>query len=125
MTQRETAVLACRLFSIYGLFLFLQGLESLVGLCWGFWGVPQSPIPLNKGLLAAYGLSPVLILFFSIMIWIKAEWLASKMFSKYDGSMEGFQLSAENLQTIVFTVIGLAAIVYTLPRLSGEILEIV
>jgi hypothetical protein len=123
MTKRETAVLACRLFTIYGLFTFLSWAGIVVQGGWSMFRFQPGTSIGEMLLLIAFVTPTILILFFSIWIWRNADWLASKLLPEPEVSTGESTLNASDLQIVAFSVVGLLVIVEALPQISSIVLE--
>lgn len=123
MTKRETAVLACRLFTIYGLFMFLSWAGIVIQGGWSMFRFQPGASVGEMLLLIAFVTPTILLLFFSIWLWRNADWLAGKMLPGPEVSTEGSALNASDLQIVAFSVVGLILIVQALPQISSMVME--
>ena len=123
MTKRETAVLACRLCSIYGIFMFISWAGIMIQGGWSMFNLRPGSSGKEFLLFIIFVTPVILLLLFSIWIWRKADWLAGKMLPGAEVSTGESVLTASDLQVVAFSVVGLIAIVQALPQISSLVME--
>lgn len=112
MNARNSASLACKIFSIY---LVIQALMAIPS----FIIIPSS---MRHGIMAGYVAADYMISFaltfaLGVLLWFISGWLASKMVPR-EQSHASTSISAPELMTIAFSLVGLIILSRAIPALA-------
>ncbi len=115
MSKREIAALACRILALYA---FIQALASIGFVPWMIVRASETAGLLKSVLYVLMGVLPfTLCTGAGIVLWVQAQRIGGRMLSGLDDPEAEMKVVPFDLQVIAFSVVGLALLVQTVPRL--------
>ncbi|KLU61327.1 hypothetical protein CEB3_c22670 [Peptococcaceae bacterium CEB3] len=118
MSKEEIAALACK---ILGVYLVVQGINVMLNVSAMYWFAPQQG-PGNNVLLM---ISPFLFLIvFGVLLWLLSDNLGATMVKGEPKFREDSAITANSIQRVAFSVLGLLLLGNSLPKLVSDLVNL-